>query len=270
LDDYVLHTFPSLDAHQQQAARRDLARLLGEMTARLHLGGLLHRDLHPGNVLIQNQGEGLQVYLIDLHALSRKRQLSLRQIAFNLSLLNNFFARLTFPSDRCRFLHAYAEVWNRGHSKASQFDLDTLRFIDRICQRELQKADVRGDKKWQRGNRRLIILETPPNRCRGLAGLGRKQLESFQARPESLIDKQHLLSWRKHDPSPRRAVIELTLDAKPLRAIVTSFPMANLARNAWEMGHALVRRRLPAPRPLKLSRANGIISSWKKSRTRLA
>ncbi len=36
----------------------------------------------------------------------------------------------------------------------------------------------------------------------------------------------------------------------PSAALATSFLEANQARNGWEMGHALLRRRLPAVRPL--------------------
>jgi hypothetical protein len=200
-------------------------------------------------VLIQQAGEGLKLYLIDLHALSGNRKLTPKQIAGNLALLNNFFARKSLASDRLRFLKAYAEVWNQAGSGTSAFDRESIRFIDGICRFELEKADRRGDLKWQRGNRRLIILENHSNSCRGLAGLGRKQLLSVQAEPEKLFGDPHLIAWRNRDHT-RRAVMELVLDEKPVRAIVMCLPKQNLARNAWEMGHAMIRRRLPAPRPL--------------------
>ena len=249
LDRFVLKMFPALRPAEQQTARREIARQLGEIAAKLHLAGLLHRDLHPGNVLIQTLRAGLQLYLIDLHALGRKRRLSLAQIAGNLALLNNFFARLTGRSDRLRFLKAYAKIWNAG-GRTPAFDRQAVRRVDRICQLELEKADRRGDLKWQRGNRRLIILEQAPNRCRGLAGLGREQLQSFQSAPESLFAEPRLIAWRKHDGLHRRATIELMQSGKPVRAIATAFVAPNLARTAWDMGHALLRRRLPAARPL--------------------
>ncbi len=250
LDKYVLETFSDLRPFQKQRARRAIARQLGEITARLHRGGLLHRDLHPGNLLIQSEGEQCQLYLIDLHALNRKRSLSPRTSAYNLSLLNNFFARLTSRSDRMRFLAEYRDAWNGGHSDDVSFTREKIRLVEQICERELQKADRRGDKKWQRGNRRLIILDDSPDRCRGVAELGRDLLQVFQEKPEALFDAPYFIAWEANHQTRKAAVIELPLDGNPQRVIVIAFRQPKLARNAWEMGHALIRRRLRAPRPL--------------------
>ncbi len=250
LDAFVIETFPTLNFKEQTKARRQIARQLGTLAAVLHRGGVLHRDLHPGNILIQRRGESLELFLIDLHALSQKRNLSETARALNLALVNNFFARRSSITDRCRFLNAYFEVWNQDHSEKEQLPRDAVRFVDRICQTELKTADARGDKKWRRGNRRLIILETPPNRCRGLSGFGRIILHSLKENPEQLFEDRPVFAWQKSAEGNQQAVIELPYQGQSQRAMLTRFRLPDQARQAWEMGHALLRRRLPTPLPL--------------------
>ncbi len=249
LDEFVAETLPGFESSEQCRFRQEIARRLGRLAAALHRGGILHRDLHPGNVLIQRQDNGAQLFLIDLHALHQKRFLTRRQIARNLALLNNFFARRSSLADRCRFLKAYFEASNQRQPD-QRISRDTLRFVESICRRELEKADVRGDKKWRRGNRRLIILETPPHRCRGLSGLGRVLLQSLKQNPDQLVEDWPLFSWQKSAEGDQQAVIELPYNRQTQRAVLTVFRSTGSARGAWEMGHALVRRKLPAAVPL--------------------
>lgn len=250
LDHFVLRAFPQMESEAQQRLRREVARQLGQMTATLHLNGVLHRDFHPGNVLLQQENGRWQLFLIDLHATSWKRRLSIRQIAENLSLLNNFFFRLTEKTDRLRFLKSYRQIWNADQSTMPQFPSETIKRIGEICQRALEQADLRGDKKWKRGNRRLMILNGPTNHCRGLAELGNNQLRRLCDHPEQLFDAPHFIAWQKRDATIQRGLTEIQRNGKPETAIAIAFAKSQLARQGWEMGHALVRRRLPAPRPL--------------------
>ena len=246
LDQFVLETWPNLPAHLQQSARRGIAAELGRIAARLHQSGQLHRDLHPGNLLIRPEGNFDRIYLIDLHAMSGRRRLSERQIAGNLALLNNFFCRLTSKTDRLRFLRAYQQ---HRPVPADLVPAQT-RQVNRVCRAELAKADRRGDLKWRRGNRRLVILDHGPNHGRGLAEIGKRELEQFLGQPERLFDRSRFIGWRKQLSDLREGLLELSIAGKPRRAILLIRLHDGSARQAWEMGHALLRRRLPALRPL--------------------
>src|SRR4051812_29875790 len=58
---------PQMDARRQTALRQRLAVALGRFTARLHNAGVLHHDLHAGNLLARWTDDEPELFLIDLH-----------------------------------------------------------------------------------------------------------------------------------------------------------------------------------------------------------
>ncbi|MCH7689248.1 MAG: hypothetical protein IH899_21665, partial [Planctomycetes bacterium] len=168
VQEFVQHTLSRLPESRQTVLRRHLALELGRLTARLHRGGLRHRDYHAGNLLMQVSPEqSVKLWLIDLHAVSFCRQLTLRHIKRNLSLLNHFFSHDTTKTDRLRFFRSY---WNTLHSSqnasgprkrysASESFARVVRQTESFCERSGMRAFRKGDKKWVRGNRRLIIAD---------------------------------------------------------------------------------------------------------------
>src|SRR5262245_47782439 len=68
LSEYVEAAMPRLAAAEQTWRRQALAVALGRFAARMHDGGVLHHDLHAGNLLVRWAGGGLpELFLIDLH-----------------------------------------------------------------------------------------------------------------------------------------------------------------------------------------------------------
>jgi hypothetical protein len=80
--------------------------------------------------------------------------------------------------------------------------------------------------------------------------LGADALRSFQTSPEILFAEPYLIASRTNTPSLRSASVELKIEGGKRRAVAMAFGQSRLARNAWEMGHALTRRRLNARKPL--------------------
>jgi len=74
LDEYLLDS-----AGQRFSERNSLTRLLAVFIAKLHEAGVSHPDLHPGNLLVRQESNGLQFFLIDVHDLELGPPLSHRR-----------------------------------------------------------------------------------------------------------------------------------------------------------------------------------------------
>ena len=105
LDEFVERRLPLIEPVRQGRLRRDLARVLADLTARLHDAGFVHQDFHPGNLLIRIEPDDtLRLAVIDLDALRVTRRLSWGEVRENLALLNHYFWSRCNRADRYRFL----------------------------------------------------------------------------------------------------------------------------------------------------------------------
>lgn len=108
LDEFVERRLPLMAEARQAKLRRDLARTLADLTARLHDAGFVHQDFHPGNLLLHlGPDDSLRLAVIDLDALRQIRNLGWAEVRENLALLNHYFWTRCNRSDRYRFLKAY-------------------------------------------------------------------------------------------------------------------------------------------------------------------
>lgn len=106
---------PADEWHDAQLAlgaqgRRNIQRAiveLGTIIGHMHAAGVVHRDLHCGNILVRTGGEGSLLVLTDLHRASRRRRLSRRMRAANLAQLFCDRYEFTSRSERLRFLKHY-------------------------------------------------------------------------------------------------------------------------------------------------------------------
>jgi tRNA A-37 threonylcarbamoyl transferase component Bud32 len=108
LKEFVERRLPEMPEPDHTHVRQQLAISLAELAARLHEAGFVHRDFHPGNLLVRIDAEGHpRVAMIDLDALRIQRKVTWRQAAENLALLDHYFWTRSCRSDRRRFLKAY-------------------------------------------------------------------------------------------------------------------------------------------------------------------
>ncbi|MBW3541006.1 MAG: ATP-binding cassette domain-containing protein [Planctomycetes bacterium] len=215
-DEWTQRVFLRLDGRERQQARHSVAVELGRLVGKLHAGGLLHRDLHAGNILVRMDDDGgVSLWLIDLHGLTARRRLSQRTCEKNLCELGFFFAERTTPADRLRFLEAWhatlreadgarrsgAGAVARARAADTAFR-DTVRRIGRRFEGLLQSAHRRVDRKWRRDNRRLIRADRGRRRCRGLAELGRELLEAVRDDPAGVlrVNEGHLTTTSGSPP----------------------------------------------------------------------
>jgi len=144
LDEFVERRLPNLLEPLRSRIRRDLAKSLAIMTARLHNAGLLHQDFHPGNVLVRFATETTpELVMIDLDALRRTRKVTWKLARQNLALLNHFFWLRSSRADRYRFLRAYLA----GRS-------ETPPDVASVAQRLENSTRLWAERLWQRWGRR--------------------------------------------------------------------------------------------------------------------
>jgi tRNA A-37 threonylcarbamoyl transferase component Bud32 len=110
LSQFIVQTLPQFLPSTRTRYRIELARDLGHFMALVHQAGILHRDLHAGNILVQLSDDGLRLYLIDLHAVELGRGLPWPTRRDNLVIFNRWFFLFTDRTDRRRFWDAYTSA----------------------------------------------------------------------------------------------------------------------------------------------------------------
>jgi len=265
LHDYVLKQMDRPPLGCQTLIRQQIAVRFGELVARLHAGRLIHRDLHPGNVLIHvDDNQRVSLWLVDLHAVGRQRTIDLKSIERNLSLPAHFFARLATRSDRLRFFRSYwSTLQNVSPETVGRREFRTMaRRIEDVSRQSTLHALRKGDQKWLRPNRRQLVLDRQNHLCRSVAEFGSRQLQELRDHPEQTLSDALHGDWFAHGPRRRAATVDLLLDGEPVECnvIEDEIPRRHPERaktsetsplyQAWLAGHALRRRSLRAPVPV--------------------
>jgi tRNA A-37 threonylcarbamoyl transferase component Bud32 len=251
--------------------RRDLSDELGRLTGRLHRHGLTHSDLHPANILIATlPNTPIQLWLIDLQRVRRRRLLPLWMARGDLFGLYNSFNGIAGRSERRRFLAAYwAEATaadsllvGLGLGGGSESVRKTARRLEVSCAHALRREQIQNDRKWQRPHRRLIVADRGWQKARGLSALGQANVLKFRDNPAALFQAGTIRFWRRRLREGRAAVVDLLVGGKTVACDVCEtnrpfgwrdfffIPGWSETRRAWEMGHALIRRRISTVRPL--------------------
>lgn len=93
---------------------RECTVAMAKLIGRMHQVGVVHRDLHCGNILLKTDIKKPTLVLMDLHRMGKRRRLSRRVMAANLAQL--FYDRMHFTTrtERLRFLKRYLVTCNAG------------------------------------------------------------------------------------------------------------------------------------------------------------
>jgi tRNA A-37 threonylcarbamoyl transferase component Bud32 len=270
-----LHTYLETDFHDLDPVcrarfRQRLAVALGGLLARMHHGGITHRDLHPGNVLLEQHADGLNLYLIDLHAVDLGPPLNWAEARPNLVILNRWFVLRGERSDRLRFWHAYEEIREclRRTEPALPCPEAAIQ-VRRERIRELERATLRSNLHfWQRLDCRCVGSNRYFRRLRSagvvghaVADLEPEVLAPLLADPDAPFRQANAVVLKHSDSSsvvelelpgaqgPRRLIYKrfaVTAWSDPWTALVRPTP----ALRSYVLGHGLRLRCLPTPRPL--------------------
>ena len=200
------------------------------------------------------------------------------QARHDLFALYNAFHAIAGRSERRRFLQAWwAEVsatesrlvaWGLTRATARRsltsrrLNCSVAKQLEAYCLGALRREQIQNDRKWQRPHRRLIVADQGWQKARGLAALGVASVVKFRDDPDTLFDGGNVRFWRRRSADGRSAAVDLVVAGKTLACDVreTRRPLGwrdlffisgwSETRRAWEMGHALRRRRIATVRPL--------------------
>ena len=261
------------DAHgaEGRKAVRGAVVALGEMIGRMHAAGVLHGDLHCGNVLVRTRTAGPKLVLMDLHRASRRRWLTRSAMAENLAQLYHDRRDMTTRTDRMRFLRHYLRASGaRGTLRGWSIMVETIG--RRHTRRQHAKRDdrVMGMGKYftkislPNGWRGHVVLASkwkPPGSKAAKITFTAQGWRQAMGNVDSLFDGPDV-TVVKDTPSVlviRRRVqvdghwldvyLKRPRRKRASKAIVDCFRPARPIR-AFRLGHAMLTRRIMTAMPL--------------------
>ncbi len=136
---------------QGQAGKRKIQECLiamGKLIGKMHRAGVVHWDLHCGNILLKTNTTKPTLVLMDLHRMGKRHRLPRRVMAANLAQLYYDRMHVTTRTERLRFLRHYlAECGLGGTLRGWMF------LIDGFAHRHIQSQHNQRDRRIVGTNR---------------------------------------------------------------------------------------------------------------------
>jgi tRNA A-37 threonylcarbamoyl transferase component Bud32 len=258
LDRFIQETLPNLPAGRRGKLCRTLTDGLAELVAKLHEAGVLHPDLHSGNVLVRpHADDSVQLFLIDLQEAESSRTVSWRRARHDLLAFGLFFLTMARAVDRARFLRRYLQLRPRLNlhwkEQAPQLQYD----LRRKALRFWRKLDYR----CVSNNRRFLYRNIGMSHGFAVTELGESALVALLRDPDAPF-RSRSAGVLKQSPSSHVARLSMPIAhvetpviykrfncSKPLDALRATMHHSPALR-AWHAGHGLLIRRIPTARPL--------------------
>jgi tRNA A-37 threonylcarbamoyl transferase component Bud32 len=255
---FLEEELPRFDARRQTRVRQRLATALGRFLAQMHDAGVVHDDLHPGNLLLRlGADDEAKLYLIDLYAVRLGAPLNWPRSRDNLVILNRWFVLRSARSDRLRCWTAYREARNRTITRQTIRDLENRTLLSNLQFWRAKDHRCLGGNRWFRRVRSAVAVGS------AAADMDLAVLAPLLADPDEPFRRPGV-AVLKDSPSSTVIEFDLPVGGVTRRVIYKRFavtrwtdPWAALFRPApamrsYVMGHGLRLRGLPTPRPLAL------------------
>jgi serine/threonine protein kinase len=276
LDVFLRDILPSVEAGRQVRLRQRLAGALGRFLAHMHAAGVIHDDLHPGNLHLRlDDRDRPSLHLIDLHSVRLGRPLSWPTSRANLVVLNRWFVLRASRTDRLRFWRAYFEarakcgLWptcqgtpaHRGRKLLAR-DLE-----QRTWQSNLGFWRQR-DRRALSTNRYYRLVRSAAVTGHTVADLDPAALMPFLADPDEPFRRPGV-KLLKNSRSSTVAELNVSVGGVAVRAIYKRFRLRSRHKSwlgllrttpavrSWILGHGLRERCLPTARPLAVLQRRG-------------
>jgi hypothetical protein len=233
------------------STRAALLEVTASLIARLHGGGMWHRDLHAGNILLRDDPEGWRAWLIDAAALRAGRRTGPRQVVDDLARFWLSTERMWSRCERREFAQSYwraLRTYDRGLAlELGSSPDEAASFLQRETARTVAPIHAAADRAWSRGTRKIlstsdgrwltalgpasIASAMAPWLARWSQGIDEEQWEGIVSRRLLLADEGGPRTWRlSRFPRPRARGVETV-------------------REIWERGHQAHRRNLAVAIP---------------------
>jgi serine/threonine protein kinase len=275
LNYFLDHVLPGL-GRRAPRVRRWLAVALARFIARLHDQGILHNDLHCGNILIRlDDADWPHLYLIDLPEVHLRGRLNWARSKANLAMFNRWLSLRASRSDRWRFWRTYAEcrdphVWRGWCPRCDthgRHDLPPP--VLRQLARDLEEATLLSNQVFWRHREQRCLQTTRHHRRLRAAGLrgytttdvDAELLTQLLRDPEAPFTRPDVVVL-KDSRSAKVVEFSARIGGREKRVVYKRFgvtrhldPMLALLRpsptlRSWVFGHSLRERGLPTARPL--------------------
>jgi tRNA A-37 threonylcarbamoyl transferase component Bud32 len=249
--------------------RHELVRTLAVFLAALHRKGVVHTDLHPGNLMVETREQKpARIIMLDLHPVKLHSSSVPWNIRLeNLAMLDRWAALHSTLADRMR-------LWDYYTREVTEFEgSNTFAFKDKHWMKRqigiMKALEFNANLKlWSRfdprclgNNRRFKKFKLNNTRGHHVAELGKDCLLELVKMQSSFEDVRGLKILKKSKSSEvasltindgetqRRIIYKKIFATKSLDPFLSLFRQDGTSRS-WTMGNALLIRQLPTPKPL--------------------
>ena len=236
---------------------RTISVLLASFLARMHRASAFHPDLHPGNILLD---ENKTFYVLDIHNIGWSKSNIYNRIN-NLVLLNRWFQIRSAFWERTRFFKEYFIHWQEHLGECPGNYRNFIRLIEEKTHQSNQVLWKNRDKRCLLENREFSSSIKNGYKIHALNPPINQVIEHLTCDSEKLQFSQII-------KQSKSSVIGMTMLQGPsdnLNVIVKILPHRSMlidwirslwelpGRKAWRIGHAMRARGLPTPCPLGYS-----------------